>query len=157
MLIGKHVEPVDVGLAGIGQPVLRGRNAIGRDEAVEARVRRGHQPASALVAHQEGVGNPVWRQHELAGLEIDAIGANPQRQTPLEQVEALVVGAMDVRKSLGAIRDEIDELSEGLDEAERIAPTLPSRERYLRLNHRLSRRILSAFSEWLDEVERELS
>jgi PadR family transcriptional regulator AphA len=63
----------------------------------------------------------------------------------------------DVRKSLGAVRAEIDELSEGLAEGERVVPTLPHRERYLRLNHDLSRRILNAFSDWLDEVERELS
>jgi DNA-binding PadR family transcriptional regulator len=62
----------------------------------------------------------------------------------------------DVRKSLGAIRTEIEELSHGLDEGERVVPSLPQRERNLRLNHRLSRRILEAFSDWLDEVEREL-
>jgi DNA-binding PadR family transcriptional regulator len=62
----------------------------------------------------------------------------------------------DVRESLGAIRDEIDEMSAELDEAERAALSLPNRERYLRLNHRLSRRILAAFSDWLDEVKKEL-
>jgi PadR family transcriptional regulator, regulatory protein AphA len=62
----------------------------------------------------------------------------------------------DVRRSLEAIREEISELERGLDEADEIAGTLPHRERYLRLNHRLSRRILDAFSDWLDEVEREL-
>lgn len=63
----------------------------------------------------------------------------------------------DVRKSLEAIRAEIAEFEVGLDEGDEIAATLPHRERYLRLNHRLSRRILDAFSDWLDEVERELS
>jgi hypothetical protein len=37
-----------------------------------------------------------------------------------------------------------------------MAKTLPHRERYLRLNHRLSRRILRAYLDWLDEVERQL-
>jgi DNA-binding PadR family transcriptional regulator len=63
----------------------------------------------------------------------------------------------DVLQSLSAVRTEIDELEGGLDEAEPIAKTLPHRERYLALNASLSRRILSAFSDWLDEVERELS
>jgi DNA-binding PadR family transcriptional regulator len=62
----------------------------------------------------------------------------------------------DVSESLAAIRGEIAELSEGLDRGEEIAAGLPHRERYLRLNTRLSRRILKAFSEWLDEVDREL-
>ena len=34
--------------------------------------------------------------------------------------------------------------------------TIPSRERYLLLNHRLARRIVKAHTDWLDEVEREL-
>jgi PadR family transcriptional regulator AphA len=63
----------------------------------------------------------------------------------------------DVRKSLSAIRAEIGGMSEDLGEAERVAASLPNRERYLRLNHRLSRKILDAFSDWLDEVDRELS
>lgn len=62
----------------------------------------------------------------------------------------------DVRRSLGAIRAQIEELESGLDEAEPIAKTLPHRERYLQLNASLSRRILAAFSDWLDDVEREL-
>ena len=58
--------------------------------------------------------------------------------------------------SLRAIRPQIDEQIAWLDRAEREATRIPSRERYLRLNHRLSRRILAAFSDWLEEVEQEL-
>jgi DNA-binding PadR family transcriptional regulator len=58
--------------------------------------------------------------------------------------------------SLQAIRPVIDERLRWLDHAGEIAATLPHRERYLRLNHRLSRRILAAFLDWLDDVEREL-
>ena len=36
------------------------------------------------------------------------------------------------------------------------AATLPRRERYLMLNHRLARRIVDAHADWLDEVEQEL-
>jgi PadR family transcriptional regulator, regulatory protein AphA len=58
--------------------------------------------------------------------------------------------------SLSAIRPQIDEQLAWLDRAEREATRIANRERYLRLNHRLSRRILAAFSAWLDEVEQEL-
>ena len=47
-------------------------------------------------------------------------------------------------------------LSARLDAAEAIATTIPSREHYLLLNHRLARRIVKAHTDWLDEVEREL-
>ena len=40
---------------------------------------------------------------------------------------------------------------------DRLVPTIPSRERYLLLNHSLARRIVKAHSDWLDEVERELA
>jgi DNA-binding PadR family transcriptional regulator len=63
----------------------------------------------------------------------------------------------DVRHSLEAIRGEIAELEAGLDEAEPVAEELPHRERYLRLNDRLARRLLAAFGDWLDDVERELA
>lgn len=61
-----------------------------------------------------------------------------------------------VVRSLQAIRPQIREQLARLDRAEQEASRLPNRERYLRLNHRLSRRILAAFSDWLDEVEDEL-
>jgi len=61
-----------------------------------------------------------------------------------------------VVRSLQAIRPEIEDQLAWLDTAEGVAGTLPHRQRYLRLNHRLSRRILHAFLDWLDEVEREL-
>ena len=59
--------------------------------------------------------------------------------------------------SLTAMRAELDELEAGIAEGERLAATLPHRERYLRLVHRLGRRQLEAYRDWLDEVERELS
>jgi DNA-binding PadR family transcriptional regulator len=61
-----------------------------------------------------------------------------------------------VVRSLQAIRPEIEAQLAWLDEAEKVAPSLPHRARYLNLNHRLSRRILHAFRDWLEEVEQEL-
>ena len=43
------------------------------------------------------------------------------------------------------------------DEADVRAETLPHRAKYLHLNHRLSRRILLAYEEWLRDVEGELT
>lgn len=61
-----------------------------------------------------------------------------------------------ILESLRALRPQLEEISAGLAEAERIAAAMPHRERYLRLNHALGRRIVAAHGEWLDEVEREL-
>ena len=61
-----------------------------------------------------------------------------------------------VLAGLAAIRPQIEDQLRWLDRAEEIAGELPHRERYLRLNHRLSRNIMNAFLEWLDEVETEL-
>jgi PadR family transcriptional regulator AphA len=67
----------------------------------------------------------------------------------------LAADEQTVVHSLRAIRPHIDEQLAWLDCAEQEAGTLPHRERYLQINHRLSRRILAAFSDWLDEVEAE--
>jgi PadR family transcriptional regulator AphA len=61
-----------------------------------------------------------------------------------------------VAKSLGALRDEIAELSAGIDEDERRAALIPHRERQLKLVRSLGRRLLEAHLNWIDEVEREL-
>jgi PadR family transcriptional regulator, regulatory protein AphA len=61
-----------------------------------------------------------------------------------------------VAESLSAMRDEIAELSAGIDEDERRAPSIPHRERQLKLVRSLGRRLLQAHLEWIEEVEREL-
>lgn len=68
-----------------------------------------------------------------------------------------LVGDESVLRSLRALRDHAADLSARLDVGEAMAATLPHRERYLLLNHRLARRIVEAHREWLDEVERELA
>ena len=67
-----------------------------------------------------------------------------------------LVGDDAVLESLGALRDQIADLSARLDDAEAMAKTLPHNERYLLLNHALARRIVDAHAKWLNEVEREL-
>jgi hypothetical protein len=54
------------------------------------------------------------------------------------------------------MREDLDDLRARLDVADEVAKTLPHREKYLRLNHRLARRVVDAYDEWLRDVEREL-
>jgi hypothetical protein len=61
-----------------------------------------------------------------------------------------------VRESITTLRRELDELDELADKAEESAATIPHREKYLRINHRLARRLIAAHREWIAEVEREL-
>ena len=68
-----------------------------------------------------------------------------------------LVGDAAVLASLQGLRAEIVELSAQIDAADAVADSLPHRERYLRLNHLLGRRIIQAHLEWLDEVERQLA
>jgi hypothetical protein len=68
-----------------------------------------------------------------------------------------LVGDGAVLESLDGLRAQIADLRARLDVAEEVAATIPHRERYLRLNHALARRIVDAHEEWLSEVERELA
>jgi hypothetical protein len=61
-----------------------------------------------------------------------------------------------VVESLQAMRKEIAELSESIDEDERRAAEIPHRERQLRLVRSLGRRLIDAHLEWIEEVEGEL-
>lgn len=58
-----------------------------------------------------------------------------------------LVGDEPVRESLGALRAEIADLLARLDVAEAMAASIPHRERYLLLNHRLARRVVEAHAE----------
>ena len=66
------------------------------------------------------------------------------------------IGEAPVRESLLMMRADLADLRERLDVADETASSLPHREKYLKLNHRLARRVVDAHEEWLDEVEREL-
>jgi PadR family transcriptional regulator, regulatory protein AphA len=79
-----------------------------------------------------------------------------QHEAVVRLLAADIVGEEAVLESLQALRDEIADIGTRLDAAEAVAGTIPSREDYLLLNHRLARRIVQAHTEWLDEVEQEL-
>jgi DNA-binding PadR family transcriptional regulator len=78
-----------------------------------------------------------------------------------EAVVRLLAGDLgddaDLRASLLAMRTDIAHARALLDESAALAPTLPHRQRYLRLIDSLGRRVLDAHDAWLDEVEAELA
>jgi PadR family transcriptional regulator, regulatory protein AphA len=79
-----------------------------------------------------------------------------QHEAVARLLAADIVGEEAVLESLRALRDEIADISARRDAAEDIARTIPNREDYLLLNHRLARRIVQAHVDWLDEIEQEL-
>ena len=110
------------------------------------------------------------RTHERTAYRLSARGREAVREwlgTPASftrmQNEAIVrllgseyADPQTVLEGLAALRDEIAEIRAWLDRAVDIEATLPHRERALRLNQRLARRIVDAHAAWLDEVEAEL-
>lgn len=79
-----------------------------------------------------------------------------QHEPIVRLLAADLVGNDAVLASLRPLREQIADVAARLDVAEAMAATIPHRERYLLLNHRLARAILRVHSEWLDDVEREL-
>jgi DNA-binding PadR family transcriptional regulator len=67
----------------------------------------------------------------------------------------LAVDTRVVVESLHSLREEITELSKGVDEDESRARSIPHRERQLKLVRSLGRRLLQAHLDWIDEVEHE--
>jgi DNA-binding PadR family transcriptional regulator len=61
-----------------------------------------------------------------------------------------------VAESLQTLRLEIADLLAGVDEDERRAPSIPHRQRQLKLVRSLGKRLLLAHLDWIDEVEHEL-
>jgi DNA-binding PadR family transcriptional regulator len=61
-----------------------------------------------------------------------------------------------VLEGLEPLRADLADIRRRIEGGEEIAHTLPHRERYLLLAHGLTRRVLAAYEDWLEEVEREL-
>jgi DNA-binding PadR family transcriptional regulator len=87
----------------------------------------------------------------------------PARFTPLKSepltrlLIADLVGEEATRKSLAALREEIEDLEERLADAEESAEALPHRRQHLLLVIGFLRGLLELHLELVDEVERELS
>ena len=67
-----------------------------------------------------------------------------------------LVGEPPVRESISSLRSELDELDALVDEGEATAGAFPHRQKYILINHRLARRLVAAYRDWIDDVEREL-
>jgi DNA-binding PadR family transcriptional regulator len=62
----------------------------------------------------------------------------------------------DVLVALRAMRPDLERMRAAADQGLADAASIPHRERYLLLNHRLAKRVLEAHMQWVDEVEAEL-
>jgi DNA-binding PadR family transcriptional regulator len=62
----------------------------------------------------------------------------------------------DVLAAVRSLRPGLENMLARVAEGKRSASTVPHRERYLLLNHRLAQRVLEAHLAWVDEVEAEL-
>ena len=94
---------------------------------------------------------------------LRAYAHTPARFTPLKSDPLLrllicdLVGEEPTRESLTALREEIADLHQRLDDAERTAHDLPHREKYLVLVIEFLRRLLDLYVELVDEIERDFS
>ena len=94
---------------------------------------------------------------------LRAYAATPVRFTPLKSEPLLrlliadLVGEPITRRSMATLRDDIAELVDALDDAERTAAALPHRERNLLLVIKYLRRLLDLHLELVDEVERDFA
>ena len=97
------------------------------------------------------------REALLAWMDEPVRFSRVQLEPAWRVLAADLVGEEAALRGLRGLREEIADLSARLDIGEAAAASLPHREKYLRLNHRLARRIVQAHADWLDEVERELA
>ena len=66
-------------------------------------------------------------------------------------------GEETTRQSLGTLRDDLIDIQQRLDDAERSAAQLPHREKYLRLVIGFMRQFLDLHEQLIDDVDRELT
>src|SRR5580765_3266377 len=165
-----YVVLVLVGRGGAGPPALVRMARQGRIYADFAESPWSAEPQRlerlGHLAAQKAPGRTRQRTHyTLTERGVDAIREWMKEPARFSRIQlepawrllaADLAGDEQVLESLGALREQIAELSAQLDLAEEIAHTIPHKERYLLLNHALARRIVDAHSDWLDEGEREL-
>src|SRR6266508_4587646 len=97
---------------------------------------------------------------------LDALRARaqtPVRFTPVKSELLLrlliadLVGEAVTRKGIDALRDDIADLVDRLQDSEASAATFPHRRKYLVLVNRFLRRLLDLHLEFVDQVERDLA
>ena len=105
----------------------------------------------------------VYRLTEQGLDALRAYARTPASFTPLKSEPLLrlliadLVGDEPTRESLGALRADLADLRERLDEAEKAAAGLPHRSKYLLIVVGFLRRYLDLHEELVNEVERELA
>ena len=118
-----------------------------------------------LVSRREPGRTRDRTHYVLTDVGLEALRRWTARPTPFPRyrnegvirlVAADLVGEEAPRESIAALRSELADVARRLDVAESVAGTIPHREKYLRLNHRLARKLLAAHEEWIADVEREL-
>jgi DNA-binding PadR family transcriptional regulator len=104
--------------------------------------------------------------YTLTDKGLDALRAwarTPVTFTPVKSdmlmrmLVADLVGEEVTRESIAALREDIADLFDRLDERAASAALLPHRTKYLLLTIGFLRRLLELHLEWIDEVERELA
>jgi DNA-binding PadR family transcriptional regulator len=104
--------------------------------------------------------------YALTDKGLDALrdyARTPASFTPLKSDPLLrllicdLVGEEVTRESMAALRDDLADIAERLDDAERSAKDLPHRAKYLLLVTGFLRRFVELHEELVDDVERELA
>ncbi len=118
-----------------------------------------------LLAAEKTAGRTGPRTHYMltaAGLDalrewVRTPAAFPKllQEPAVRLLAASLTGPEAVLEGLAALRHDLDALDAEMAAAELRAAELPWRQNALLLNHRLSRRLIAAHREWLDEVEAE--
>ena len=102
--------------------------------------------------------------YSLTDKGLDALrdyARTPARFTPLKSDPLLrlliadLVGEAITRESMAALRDDIADIRQRLDDAERTSKELPHREKYLRLVIEFLRGLLDLHLELVEEVDRD--
>jgi PadR family transcriptional regulator, regulatory protein AphA len=94
---------------------------------------------------------------------LHAYAGTPVRFTPVKSELLLrlliadLVGEEATRKGISALRDDIQDLVDRLDESDASAEALPHRRKYLLVASGFLRRLLDLHLELVDQVERELA
>jgi PadR family transcriptional regulator, regulatory protein AphA len=94
----------------------------------------------------------------LADYARTPVNITPLKSEPLLRLLICdLVGEEVTRDSLAALRDDITDLRQRLDDSERAAKDLPHREKYLLLAIEFLRGLLELHGQLVDDVERELA
>lgn len=79
-----------------------------------------------------------------------------QHEAVVKVLSGDIAGDEAILRSLDGLRADLASVRAGLDSAAEAAKTLPHRERYLRLVHRLGTELVRVHEQWVAEIEREL-